>query len=72
MSSTQIVYSVPGVSCAHCRAAIVQEVSLVPGVVSVDVDLDWKIVTVVGTDLDDRSVRGAIDEAGYETAEAGT
>jgi copper chaperone len=69
MTSTieQLSYSVPGISCAHCRAAVSAEVEKVAGVRDVDVDLDTKRVTVTGNGLDDASIRGAIDEAGYET-----
>ena len=65
-----LTYSVPGVSCGHCRAAIVTEVEPLAGVTSVDVDLDAKRITVAGTELDDEAVRAAIDEAGYEIAGA--
>jgi copper chaperone len=63
---TTITYSVPGVSCAHCRSAITAEVSEVPGVASVDVDLDAKTVTVTADPLDEQAIVAAIDEAGYE------
>jgi copper chaperone len=59
-------YSVPGVSCEHCRAAITNEVGTVTGVESVVVDLEQKVVTVRGSELDDAAVRAAIDEAGYD------
>lgn len=70
MSQTaeQLTYSVPGVSCGHCRAAITSEVERVAGVTAVDVALDAKRVTVVGSDLDDDAIRAAIDEAGYDVA----
>jgi copper chaperone CopZ len=70
MSQTieQLTYSVPGMSCGHCRAAIPSEVEQVAGVSSVDVDLDAKRVTVAGEQLDDAAVRAAIDEAGYDVA----
>ena len=61
-------YSVPGVSCEHCRSAISKEVAAVEGVAAVVVDLERKLVTVSGTDVSDRAVRGAIDEAGYDIA----
>ena len=64
----QLTYSVPGVSCAHCRSAITAEVAMVPGVAAVDVDLDTRRVTVTGSGLEDEAVRGAIDEAGYDVA----
>ena len=64
----QLTYSVPGMSCGHCRAAIIDEVEKVAGVASVDVDLDAKHVTVAGHELDEAAVRAAIDEAGYDVA----
>ena len=61
-------YTVPGMSCQHCASAIRHEVGRVTGVDEVDVALDSKRVTVRGLDLDDRAVRAAIGEAGYEAA----
>ena len=68
MSTTtdQITYSVPGVSCGHCRAAITAEVEKVAGVETVEVDLEHKLVAVNGEALDDSALRAAIDEAGYD------
>jgi len=59
-------YSVPGVSCGHCVAAVTEEVEQVAGVRSVEVALDSRRVTVTGTGVDDGAVRAAIEEAGYE------
>ena len=61
-------YSVPGISCGHCRTAIIGEVTKVAGVSAVDVDLDNKTVTVNGAGFNDAAVRDAIDEAGYDIA----
>ena len=61
-----LTYSVPDISCGHCRDAITREVSAVGGVESVDVDLKAKTVTVVGAPLDEQAIIAAIDEAGYE------
>ena len=47
MSDTA-TFSVPDVSCQHCVDAITAEVGAVEGVESVAVDLDAKVVTVVG------------------------
>lgn len=63
------VYSVPGISCDHCKHAIEGEVGKVAGVDTVEVAVDAKTVRVVG-DVDDAAVRAAIDEAGYEVATA--
>ena len=63
-----ITYSVPDISCGHCRTAITSEVSTVAGVESVEVDLDAKTVTVTAEPLDEIALIAAIDEAGYEVA----
>jgi copper chaperone len=61
------VYTVPDISCGHCKQAIESEVGQVEGVDSVVVDIDQRTVTVDGTAGEDAIV-GAIQEAGYEVA----
>jgi len=63
-----LTYSVPGVSCGHCQAAIAGEVGALAGVESVEVDLETKTVAVTGDPLDEQAIIAAIDEAGYEVA----
>ena len=63
-----VTYSVPAIHCAHCAMSIREEVSEVEGADEVDVDLETKIVTIRGTELNDAAWRAAIDEAGYEAA----
>ena len=62
------VFSVPGISCGHCVAAITEEVGAVAGVDSVTVDLESKLVTVEG-EVEAVAVVATIDEAGYEVEE---
>lgn len=62
-------YSVPEISCDHCKNAIEGEVSQVAGVDTVEVDVANRSVLVVGS-ADDGDIRAAIDEAGYEVADA--
>jgi copper chaperone CopZ len=59
-------YSVPGMSCGHCEAAITDEVTRLAGVEAVEVDLDAKLVHVSGDGVDEAAVIEAIGEAGYE------
>ncbi len=59
-------YTVPGISCDHCKHAIEAEVATVAGVSDVVVDVESKSVRVQGGD--DASIRAAIDEAGYDVA----
>ena len=64
-------FFVPGISCAHCVAAITSEVGALTGVEHVVVDLDSKVVTVVtvvGAVVGREAIVAAIDEAGYEVA----
>jgi Copper chaperone len=65
---TSITFSVPGMTCGHCEAAVKQEVGAVPGVTGVEVDLETKDVVVTGTSLDRDALVAAIDEAGYDVA----
>lgn len=62
----QTSYSLPRISCGHCRVAITDEVVKVAGVSAVDVDLGSKTVTVTGAGFNDAAVRGAINDAGYD------
>jgi copper chaperone CopZ len=64
----RVQYTVPAMHCGHCKTAVAEEVSAVPGVESVVVDLDTKRVEVTGEALDDAAIRAAIEEAGYEAA----
>lgn len=67
MSET-VSYGVPAIHCEHCAMSIREEVSEVAGVADVAVDLDSRVVTVTGHELDDVALRAAIVEAGYEAA----
>ena len=66
--SQVLSYAVPGIHCGHCERAVKEEVSAIPGVHDVAVDLETKLVTVTGESLDDAALRAAIEEAGYEAA----
>ncbi len=65
-STTTLSFNVPAMSCGHCVNAITSEVETIPGVVEVSIDLETKIVRVVGSDLNDAAIREAITEAGFE------
>jgi len=65
-----LTYIASGMSCGHCEAAVTAEVTRVPGVASVEVDLDSKLVRVSGTGVDGSAVVAAIDEAGYDAVAA--
>ena len=68
MSTQELSYTVAGMSCAHCKAAVTEEVEQVAGVSAVDVDLETKLVVVHGAGVSDVAVRDAIREAGYDAA----
>jgi copper chaperone len=56
---------VSGMTCGHCVSAVTRAVSAVPAVEEVSVDLQRGEVSVRGTP-DERAVRAAIIEEGYE------
>ena len=68
MPRMEITYTVSGMTCGHCKAAVEGEVGRVAGVESVNADVDSKLVVVRGDGLVDEALRAAIDEAGYEAA----
>ncbi len=61
-------YAVAGMTCEHCVRSVTEEVSEVPGVTAVDVDLARGRMTVQG-DADAVAVRAAVAEAGYEVVD---
>ena len=65
-----LTFTVPGMTCGHCEAAVKGEVGKVAGVSDVAVDLATKLVTVSGSALDTTAIVAAIDEAGFEVAPA--
>jgi len=64
-------YTVTGMTCSHCVQAVTGELSSLPGVEDVRVDLASGAVAVTSAaPLADNDVRAAVDEAGYELATA--
>ena len=71
MSTDSTTYTVTGMTCGHCVAAVTEEVAEIPGVTAVDVDLGQRSAVTVTSDAaasTTRAVRAAVDEAGYELA----
>lgn len=66
---TTNTYTVTGMTCAHCVGSVTSEVSQIPGVTDVRVDLPTGQVTVTSeTAIDVEAIRASVDEAGYELA----
>ena len=60
---------VVGMTCAHCVAAVTEELTAIDGVRSVDVELETGQVTVTSYGpLEERVVAAAVEEAGYQLA----
>lgn len=69
--STTTEYAITGMTCAHCEGAVKQELRKLAGVESVDVSAADGVARVTSSGpLDIETVRGAVDEAGYELADA--
>lgn len=62
-------YAITGMTCEHCVKAVTEELTVLPGVQEVRVDLAAGTATVTSAEpLPVERVRAAIDEAGYELA----
>ena len=67
MSTT--TYTVTGMTCSHCVASVTEEVSELPGVTDVQVELESGRVTVTAdAPVGAEQVRAAVEEAGYALA----
>ena len=67
--STTSIFTVVGMTCGHCVAAVTEEVSKLQYVNHVDVDLASGAVTIESDGpIDPIAFAAAIDEAGYEVA----
>ncbi|MCZ7426034.1 heavy-metal-associated domain-containing protein [Micromonospora sp. WMMA1949] len=63
----ETIYQVSGMTCGHCVNSVSTELSALPGVTDVQVDLASGRVTVTSQNpLDADAVRAAVDEAGYD------
>ena len=63
----QTTVNVSGMTCGHCVSAVTMELSLLPSVTEVEVDLESGQVTITSdAALEQAQLATAIDEAGYE------
>ncbi|GAA1755467.1 heavy-metal-associated domain-containing protein [Kocuria aegyptia] len=63
--TVRATYQVVGMSCGHCRAAVIEEVGALTGVGAVDVELSTGHVTVLSNrPLTRSAVAAALEEAG--------
>lgn len=68
--SRTTVFTVTGMTCAHCVAAVEAEVGAVPGVAAVRADLASGHLEVrADPSVDPAAVRAAVEEAGYGLAD---
>ena len=61
-------FEVQGMTCAHCVAAVQEEVTGVEGVEVASVNLGLGLLTVGGRGSSDDDGRAAVRTAGYEVA----
>ena len=61
-----IVFTVPEISCGHCKDTIESTLNNVESIESVSVDIEKKSVEVISSsDLDMMNVSQLLDEQGY-------
>ncbi len=70
---TTTTYTVTGMTCGHCVAAVSAEIARLAGVNSVEVDLSTGVVAVnSAAPLAQVEVAAAVEEAGYQLTGTGT
>jgi copper chaperone len=61
--------NVDGMTCDHCVNAVTEEISKIPGVTAVNIDLhagEISPVTITaGNEITDANIAAAVEEAGY-------
>ena len=67
----QAQYAVTGMTCQHCVSHVTEEVSAIPGVDAVDVNLNGTMVVTSAGPISFDDIEEAVTEAGnYEVAPA--
>jgi copper chaperone CopZ len=67
--STTTTFTVTGMTCGHCVAAVTEEVAKLDNVDGVEIDLASGAVTVRSDGpVDPAAFAAAVDEAGYDVA----
>jgi len=62
-------FTITGMTCGHCVAAVTEEVSKIEGVTGVNVDLATAAVKITSTEpVAEADVRAAVEDAGYALA----
>jgi copper chaperone CopZ len=61
--------TVTGMSCGHCATSVREEITDIPGVRAVDVDLVSGNVTIDSdNEVETIAIRSAVEDAGYQLA----
>ncbi|WP_066516428.1 heavy-metal-associated domain-containing protein [Curtobacterium ammoniigenes] len=67
----ETTYSVTGMTCEHCERRVASEITAIPGVSDATADASTGLVRVTSdAPLAEPDVRAAVEEAGYELADA--
>ena len=66
-----IVFTVPEISCGHCKDTIESTLNNVESIESVSVDIEKKSVEIISSsDLDMMSVSQLLDDQGYTVVQS--
>jgi copper chaperone len=61
--------TVAGMSCGHCATSVREEITDIPGVRAVEVDLVSGNVTIDSDDpVETAAIKNAVEDAGYQLA----
>ena len=67
----ETIFTVPEISCGHCKESIESAINTIEAVQEVSVDIDKKLVEINSTDaIDMEVVTNLLDEQGYTVVES--
>jgi copper chaperone CopZ len=66
---TTVTYSIPNISCGHCVHTVKTEVSELPGVLSVDAEIETKQATIIfEPPATEENIKSLLEEINYPAA----
>jgi copper chaperone CopZ len=69
-SKMRYTFHVPDMNCKHCQSAVEKALKGIPGVKSVEISLDQRLVKVDG-EVDQKTITKQIEKAGFNPTKAG-
>ena len=71
MREARYTFRVPDMNCKHCQSAVENSLKEIPGIKSVEISLDERLVKVDG-EVDEKTIAKQIEKAGFNWRQSRT